>query len=156
MRVTSVLVRALEMLWEGICEQEPAVPANVLIIPSYQPGQTVGHFDPRQWVTRQLPYHEVIIDPRAARWGYGALEVLLHEAAHARAFTFGENDGKGEYHNRTFVKHAEALGLVCKKDHRPRLGWRSDLPGPTPERWRLLRQGYDRAVADLPYAKVRD
>lgn len=151
MRVGSRLVAALEVLWDDIAAEEPAVPRNVVIMLSFASGQTVASFDPHVWKDSKLPYHEVLVDPRAARWGHGALEVLLHEAAHGRALTFGERDtSKTGYHNLIFARHAKAMGLEVTKDRRPSIGWRSDL-GSIQDRWREPLNRFHAATRELPY-----
>ncbi|PXX66919.1 hypothetical protein DFR70_103674 [Nocardia tenerifensis] len=129
-------VAALTLVWKEIRRRHPDIP-DVVIIAS--PGSTgtaslrLGRFSARRWQSGEREFDELFI----ATEGFSAgpryvLATMLHEAAHALAYTRGVQDTSraGAYHNSRFKELAEELGLTAQRDHGS--GWATThLPEPT-------------------------
>lgn len=118
----SAVVRLLERVHERIRENHPEVPAVVIVTGSGADlmGQKWGHFRPRGWMTRVAEEGAAthmdemfMAGETLAKGARQVLQTMLHESAHALAEKRGEKDTsrQGRWHNRTFVKVAEELGL---------------------------------------------
>jgi hypothetical protein len=112
----SLLVAALEQVWQSIRRRHPDVPEAVLVVASGAAGKrlNLGHFAPRRWQVAGADRHEVLVGGEGLH--RGALEVLgtlLHEAAHGMAQARGVQDTSraGRYHNRRYASLARELGL---------------------------------------------
>lgn len=118
----SAVVRLLERVHERIRENHPEVPVVVIVTGSGADlmGQKWGHFRPRGWMTRVAEEGAAthmdemfMAGETLAKGARQVLQTMLHESAHALAGKRGEKDTsrQGRWHNRTFVKVAEELGL---------------------------------------------
>jgi hypothetical protein len=112
----SLLVAALERIWQTIRRRHPDVPDAVLVVASGAAGKrlNLGHFAPHRWQVNGADRHEVLVGGEGLR--RGALDVLgtlLHEAAHGLAQARGIQDTSraGRYHNRRYATLAGELGL---------------------------------------------
>jgi hypothetical protein len=112
----SLLVAALEQVWQAIRSRHPDVPEAVLVVASGSAGKrlNLGHFAPHRWQVAGADRHEVLVGGEGLQ--HGALDVLgtlLHEAAHGLAQARGVQDTSraGRYHNRRYATLARELGL---------------------------------------------
>lgn len=132
----SQLVGALERAWAAIRVLHPEVPAAVMITGAgsspRRRGLLLGHFAASRWqlgTDTERAVGEVFVGGEGlARGARSVLGTLLHEAAHALAFTRGVKDTsrQGRYHNARFRDLAQELGLEV--EHRPELGWSDTTP----------------------------
>src|SRR5688572_1100014 len=113
----SEVVKALEVLWTSIRKRHPELPDVVLITGSaISNGMAWAHFWRERWEDRTDSTKRPEMFISGERLACGAeltLQSMLHEAAHALACVREEQDTsrQGRYHNKTFVKIAEELGL---------------------------------------------
>jgi hypothetical protein len=112
----SLLLAALEHIWQTIRTRHPDVPEAVLVVASGSEGKrlNLGHFAPHRWQVQGADRHEVLVGGEGLH--RGALEVLgtlLHEAAHgfAQARSVQDTSRGGRYHNRRYAHLAGELGL---------------------------------------------
>ncbi len=121
----SAVVKLLERVHERIRQNHPEVPSVVIVTGSGADlmGQKWGHFRPRGWMTRVAEEGAAthldemfMAGETLAKGARQVLQTMLHESAHALAEKRGEKDTsrQGRWHNRTFVKTAEELGLEYK------------------------------------------
>lgn len=141
-RLSVDLIQALSQVWSAIRARHPDVPGVVILAapaPRDQP-RVMGHFAALRWsVTRQSEHlvHEVVVVAEYLnRPAEETLDTLLHEAAHALNFARGKKDcTRSQYHNLTFKKAAEELGLSVTQV--PNYGFAdTKLPLETAERYR--------------------
>lgn len=107
------LVRALERAYMSIRAHHPDVPEAVIVINSAL--DKYGHFDHSRWVAEGRTLPEIMISAEGLKRAPSAvLATLMHEAAHGVARVRGVKDvsDNGRYHNKTFRKIAEEIGLV--------------------------------------------
>jgi hypothetical protein len=112
----SLLVAALEHVWQTIRWRHPDVPEAVLVVASGSEGKRLnwGHFAPHRWEVAGADRHEVLIGGEGLQRGpLEVLGTLLHEAAHglAQARTIQDTSRAGRYHNRRYATLARELGL---------------------------------------------
>ncbi len=117
----SEIVAALEAAYADIRSNHPELPEVVWITGSgFAGGSKWAHFWRDRWEDKQAD--ETASDKRAEMFMAGerlacgaelTLQSMLHEAAHALAAVREEQDTSRQhrYHNKTFVKMAEELGL---------------------------------------------
>jgi hypothetical protein len=113
------LVAALEHAWAAIRQQHAEIPEVVVLIGTgVDRGgvlRKLGHFDARRWrLIGGGQRSEILVAGEGLdRSPDTVLATLLHEAAHALAFTRGIRDTsqRGRYHNRRFAAMATELGL---------------------------------------------
>lgn len=113
----STISHAIEAAWTAIAMRHPDLPLQIVAITgmgakSY--GLVRGHWAPGRWESESTPIPEVFISgERLSDGAVGLLTTLLHEAAHALAFSRGIKDTSRQhrYHNGEFVKLAGELGL---------------------------------------------
>jgi hypothetical protein len=121
----SAVVKLLERVHERIRQNHPEVPAVVIVTGSGADlmGQKWGHFRPRGWMAKVAEEGAAthldemfMAGETLAKGARQVLQTMLHESAHALAEKRGEKDTsrQGRWHNRTFVKTAEELGLEYK------------------------------------------
>jgi hypothetical protein len=128
--VIGPLVAALEAAWAAIRHRHPDVPPVVLTIASgtvgERPGRTrLGHFAGARWEhVEQGDLAELFVAGEGLAEGpLEVLDTLLHEAAHGIAHTRGIQDTsrQGRYHNTSYKKIAQEVGLVVTKTDP--IGW---------------------------------
>ncbi|TWP53224.1 hypothetical protein FKR81_04435 [Lentzea tibetensis] len=127
--VATELVRAIDLVWQGICRRHPDVPDIMITVGSgtmgAKPGQTTfGHFAAARWQRDGETLPELFVSGEGLRRGAAAtLGTLLHEAAHGVAHVRGIKDTsrQGRYHNRKFKDVGTELGLILEED--PKIGW---------------------------------
>lgn len=113
----SEIVKALEVLWTSIRKAHPELPDVVIITGSaISNGMAWAHFWRERWEDRTDATKRPEMFISGERLACGAeltLQSMLHEAAHALACVREEQDTsrQGRYHNMTFVKMAEEMGL---------------------------------------------
>lgn len=113
----SEIVKALEALWTSIRKHHPELPDVVIITGSaISNGMAWAHFWRERWEDRTDATKRPEMFISGERLACGAeltLQSMIHEAAHALACVREEQDTsrQGRYHNKTFVKMAEELGL---------------------------------------------
>ncbi|MBG6140250.1 hypothetical protein [Longispora fulva] len=116
----STIIKALECAWEAIQEAHPEVPSVVFITGTGASGRGLkwGHHWADRWTNKDSVSGEratelFISGERLACGGTLTFQTMLHEAAHALARVRGQQDTsrQGRYHNKTFLKLAEELGL---------------------------------------------
>jgi len=113
------LVAALENAWAAIRQHHAEIPEVVVLIGTgLERGgvlRKLGHFAARRWrLAGGGERSEILVAGEGLDRGPDAvLATLLHEAAHALAFTRGIRDTSqgGRYHNRRFAAVAAELGL---------------------------------------------
>jgi hypothetical protein len=113
------LVAALENAWAAIRQHHAEIPEVVVLIGTgVDRGgalRKLGHFDARRWhLAGGSERSEILVAGEGLdRSPDTVLATLLHEAAHALAFTRGVRDTSkgGRYHNRRFAAVAAELGL---------------------------------------------
>jgi hypothetical protein len=123
---SSTLVRALEDTWHTITTRHPQIPPAVIIIASGTEGKHPkwGHHAPERWRVNDDDRTEIMVSGEGLqRTPRQVLGTLLHEAAHALAYTRGIKDTsrQGRYHNKKYAQLAEELGIDIAKDDK--LGW---------------------------------
>ncbi len=112
------LVAALEHAWAAIREHHAEIPEVVVLIGTgIERGgvlRKLGHFAARRWrLAGGGERSEILVAGEGLdRCPDTVLATLLHEAAHALAFTRGIRDTsqRGRYHNRRFAAVAAELG----------------------------------------------
>lgn len=113
----SEIVKALEALWTSIRKRHPELPDVVIITGSaISNGMAWAHFWRERWEDRSDATKRPEMFISGERLACGAeltLQSMIHEAAHALACVREEQDTsrQGRYHNKTFVRMAEELGL---------------------------------------------
>jgi hypothetical protein len=113
------LVAALEDAWAAIRQHHAEIPDVVVLIGTgIERGgvlRKLGHFAARRWrLAGGGERSEILVAGEGLdRSPDAVLATLLHEAAHALAFTRGVRDTSqgGRYHNRRFAALAAELGL---------------------------------------------
>lgn len=118
----STVVRLLEKVWARIRADHPELPEVVIITGSGLVGASKwGHFRAEGWKLREegaaVRKHELFLAGEAlAKGARQVLQTMLHEAAHTLAKVRGQQDTsrQGRWHNATFRKMAEELGLEHK------------------------------------------
>jgi hypothetical protein len=131
----SLLVAALEQVWQTIRTRHPEVPDAVLVVASGSAGKrlNLGHFAPHRWQVAGVDRHEVLVGGEGLQRGpTDVLGTLLHEAAHGLAQARGIQDTSraGRYHNRRYAALARELGLEVA-NLKP-IGWSATtVPEPT-------------------------
>lgn len=118
----SSVVTLLEKVWARIREDHPELPAVVIITGSGLVGASKwGHFRAEGWKVREegaaLRKHELFLAGEAlAKGARQVLQTMLHEAAHtlARVRDLKDTSRQGRWHNATFRKLAEEMGLEHK------------------------------------------
>lgn len=148
----SAIVAVLEAAWNAIRANAPEVPAAVVILASgtlgRKSGVSLGHHAPMRWVPAGggAALSEVMVAGESLALGAEeVLNTLLHEAAHALAFSRKIQDTSrgGRVHNKRFRALAIELGLTPPPEWCPKLGWSGML---TPEA--TLRR-YSRQLAAI-------
>lgn len=119
----SEVVKALEIAWKAIMASNKDVPDVLMITGSGLDlmGAKWAHFWRERWEDKndKTRRPELFISgERLACGGELTVQSLLHEAAHAIAFVRDEQDTsrQNRYHNKTFVKIANELGLDYQED----------------------------------------
>jgi hypothetical protein len=114
----STVVILIEKVWDAIRAEHPELPRVVVTTGSGE-GVKWGHFRPESWRLGKdgEKLHEFFLASEAL--AKGALQVLqttIHEAAHTLSKVRGVQDTsrQNRYHNGTFRKTAEELGLEHK------------------------------------------
>jgi hypothetical protein len=131
----SLLVAALEHVWQTIRTRHPGVPQAVLVVASGTDGKrlNLGHFAPHRWQVNGSDRHEVLVGGEGLHRGpTEVLGTLLHEAAHglAQARHIQDTSRQGRYHNRRYATLARELGLEVASV-KP-IGWSATtVPAPT-------------------------
>jgi len=124
-RLSIHLIEALSAVWSRIRSLHPLVPGVILLAaPASRDNlRVLGHFAALRWQAKEREgyrYHEVVVvAEHLNRPAEDVAETLLHEAAHAMNFEQGLHDcSASQYHNRLFMRAAEALGLdVAQMPH---------------------------------------
>jgi len=119
----SEIIKALEVAWNAIVKKHPEVPNVVIITGSGLSGGNSkwAHFWRERWTGKDDKTARPEMFVAGERLACGAeltLQSMLHEAAHAVAYVRGEQDTSrgNRYHNSTFRKIAEELGLAYNQD----------------------------------------
>jgi hypothetical protein len=116
----SSVVKLLERVHQRIRQNHPEVPEVVIVTGAgigMGGSNKWGHFRPQGWTAGQTSMHEMFMAGETlARGAHQVLQTMLHESAHALAEHRGEKDTsrQGRWHNATFRKTAEELGLEYK------------------------------------------
>ncbi len=117
------LIEALSSVWSRIRELHPDVPSVVLLPAPAGKGrrQVLGHFAALRWSAKEqgcgLLHEVVVVAEHLNRAAGDIVETLIHEAAHAMNFARGIKDcsPSSQYHNTSFKKSAQELGLTVEK-----------------------------------------
>jgi hypothetical protein len=115
----SRIIAGLEKAWAIIAGSDTDVPQDVVIITGsgvHGRSLRLGHHHAERWVEAEGEARrtEILISGECLRMGAAqVLQTLVHEAAHGRAHRRGVKDTSrgGRYHNKRFVREAEALGM---------------------------------------------
>lgn len=118
----SAVVALIEKVWARIRADHPELPEVVIITGSGLVGASKwGHFRPEGWKVKtegQATHkHELFLAGEAlAKGARQVLQTMLHEAAHtlARVRDLQDTSRQGRWHNATFRKLAEEMGLEHK------------------------------------------
>ena len=118
----STVVSLLEKVWARIRADHPELPEVVIITGSGLVGASKwGHFRAEGWKVREegaaIRKHELFLAGEAlAKGARQVLQTMLHEGAHTLAKVRGQQDTsrQGRWHNATFRKTAEEMGLEHK------------------------------------------
>lgn len=118
----SAVVRTLEKVWARIREDHPELPEVVIITGSGLMGASKwGHFRAEGWKVREegaaVRKHELFLAGEAlAKGARQVLQTMLHEGAHtlAKVRDLQDTSRQGRWHNGTFRKLAEEMGLEHK------------------------------------------
>lgn len=118
----SAVVLTLEKVWARIREDHPELPEVVIITGSGLVGASKwGHFRAEGWKVKEegaaVRKHELFLAGEAlAKGARQVLQTMLHEGAHTLAKVRGQQDTsrQGRWHNGTFRKLAEEMGLEHK------------------------------------------
>lgn len=114
----STVVALIERVWDRIRTEHPELPAVVVTTGSGE-GTKWGHFRAESWKMTDdgTKLHEFFLSSEAlAKGAHQVLQTTIHEAAHTLSRVRGANDTsrQGRWHNATFRKTAEELGLEHK------------------------------------------
>lgn len=120
----SAVVRLLEKVWARIREDHPELPDVVIVTGSGMiGGSRWGHFRADGWKIQEegaaIRKHELFLAGEAlAKGARQTLQTMIHEAAHtlARVRDLKDTSRQGRWHNQTFRKLAEEMGLEHKRD----------------------------------------
>jgi hypothetical protein len=116
------ILDALNECLKAIRTKHPEVPNAILVIgPASQ--KNYGHFAPASW-DGKAPQNEITLNGEGLLRGAEAtLGTLIHECAHALAFTRDVKDTsrQGRFHNKRFKVVAEELGIEIQHDKA--IGW---------------------------------
>lgn len=120
----SAVVRLLEKVWARIREDHPELPDVVIVTGSGMiGGSRWGHFRADGWKIQEegaaVRKHELFLAGEAlAKGARQTLQTMIHEAAHtlARVRDLKDTSRQGRWHNQTFRKLAEEMGLEHKRD----------------------------------------
>lgn len=117
----SAVVKLLERVLDRIRQNHPEVPQIIMVTGAGigNGSNKWGHFRPNGWTAREEgrsapTIHEMFMAGETlAKGGRQVLQTMLHESAHALAEKRGEKDTsrQGRWHNKTFLKFANELGL---------------------------------------------
>ena len=115
----STVVSLLEKVWARIRADHPELPEVVIITGSGLVGASKwGHFRAEGWKVKEegaaIRKHELFLAGEAlAKGATQVLQTMLHEGAHTLAQVRGQQDTsrQGRWHNGTFRKTAEEMGL---------------------------------------------
>jgi hypothetical protein len=127
------IIGALESAWHEIQRRHPEIPDVVMITGSGMPRRgsmvKLGHHHAERWVDAAAQGRRpelFVAGETIAMGGTKVLETMLHEAAHALAFTRGrikDTSSAGRWHNKRFAALAVELGLEPPKRAEPVLGF---------------------------------
>lgn len=111
----STVVALIERVWDAIRAEHPELPPVIVTTGSGE-GMKWGHFRPESWKLADSgeKYHEFFLASEAlAKGAFQVLQTTIHEAAHTLNRVRGNKDTsrQNRYHNGTFRKTAEELGL---------------------------------------------
>jgi hypothetical protein len=114
----STVVALIERVWDAIRAEHPELPPVIVTTGSGE-GMKWGHFRPESWKLADSgeKYHEFFLASEAlAKGAKQVLQTTIHEAAHTLNRVRGNKDTsrQNRYHNGTFRKTAEELGLEHK------------------------------------------
>lgn len=125
----STVVSLLEKVWSRIREDHPELPEVVITTGSGE-GVKWGHFRAESWKVRAEEgavvsddkmgagrRHELFLASEAlAKGAHQVLQTMLHEGAHtlSRVRDVKDTSRQGRWHNATFRKAAEEMGLEHK------------------------------------------
>lgn len=119
--VGAAITGALAVGWEAIRRHHPDVPDAVVTMGTRHRKPLLAHFWAQQWsLTGGEKVPEVWIAAEGlARGAADVMGSLLHEAAHGRCSTRGEEDcNAAQYHNKFFRDSAQVLGLAVERSER--------------------------------------
>lgn len=116
---TSPIVIALNFAWSEIQRKHPEIPGVMIVTGRrrHKSESTIrGSHCAETWHVHEVEDRVAEVWVSGERLGEGGeqvMQTLIHEAAHALANKRGLKDtsNKNRYHNKTFVKLAEELGL---------------------------------------------
>lgn len=118
------LLEAVNDAYQAIRQHDRDVP-NAVIVLGASSKTANGHFHPEIWAKDKTGrQHEILLSGESLRRGAEAtFATLMHEAAHAKAYSTGVKDTSRNnvYHNARFKELAEGLGLTVSQDIRR--GW---------------------------------
>lgn len=119
MNGTTQIIATLNDVWSDIQQRHPEVP-HVMLVTGRRRHKSeknlLGQHCSDTWHahgSEERLAEVLILGERLAEGDRAVLQTLLHEAAHAlaRVRTLKDTSNKNRYHNRTFVRLAEELGL---------------------------------------------
>ncbi|MFB7500158.1 hypothetical protein ACFC09_36665 [Streptomyces sp. NPDC056161] len=119
--VGAAITEALCAGWQDIRRHHPDVPDAVVTMGTRHGKRLWAHFWAKQWsLTGGETVPEVWIAAEGlARGAADVMGSLLHEAAHGRCSTRGEEDcNAAQYHNKFFRDSAQVLGLSVERSER--------------------------------------
>lgn len=159
----STVVQLLERVWDRIRREHPDLPEVVIITGSGLVGASKwGHFRAEGWRLREegavLRRHELFLAGEAlAKGARQVLQTMLHEGAHtlARVRDLKDTSRQGRWHNKTFRRLSEEMGLehrASKADTVHGYSFVTLAPG-TEERYADLLADLDEGIrleCDLP------
>lgn len=161
----SAVVKLLEKVWARIRADHPELPEVVIVTGSGLVGTSKwGHFRANGWKVQEegaalnMYMHELFMAGETlAKGAKQVLQTMLHEGAHTLAKVRDQKDTsrQGRWHNKTFQKHAEEMGLEHKGSKADKTHGYSyvTLTAETTERYADLLAELDREIhlmCDLP------
>lgn len=117
------IMDALNAALRSIRENNPEVP-NVVLVVGQSDMKKHGHFHAEVWDAKKAPQHEIMLSGQSlARGADDVMGTLLHECAHAlgKARELKDTSRQGRYHNETFRKLANEVGIDVEKTGN--IGW---------------------------------
>lgn len=160
--VATELVRAIDVVWQGIRRRHTDVPDVMITVGSgtlgAKPGQArLGHFAAARWQREGESLPELFVSGEGLQRGAtDVLGTLLHEAAHGLASVreIKDTSRQGRYHNKRFKDLGAELGLELTED--PSIGWSiTSVPAATAAEYAEELAALTAALVIYRHAEIR-